>query len=74
MPMDHRLMNIRKLASCPNVNERMLTSLVWGGIMPLFKAGNQWRFRKTIINICLDDPILRSVRNAAQSGDIHDYQ
>jgi len=56
--MDDRLMTVKHLASYLNVNERTVLKLVSEGSIPGLKVGNQWRFRKAMIDTWLDDQLL----------------
>lgn len=56
--MDDRLMTAKQLASYLNVNERTVLKLVAEGSIPGVKVGNQWRFRKAMIDTWLDDQML----------------
>jgi excisionase family DNA binding protein len=56
--MDDRLMTIKQLAGYLNLNERTVLRLVTDGGLPGVKVGNQWRFRKAMIDAWLDDQML----------------
>ncbi len=56
--MEDRLMTVKQLATYLNVNERTVLKLVQEGALPGVKVGNQWRFRKTMIDTWLDDQML----------------
>jgi excisionase family DNA binding protein len=56
--MDDRLMTIKQLASYLKLNERTIVKLVADGALPGVKIGNQWRFRKAMIDTWLDDQML----------------
>jgi excisionase family DNA binding protein len=56
--MDDRLMTIKQLASYLKLNERTIVKLVTDGTLPGLKIGNQWRFRKAMIDTWLDDQML----------------
>jgi len=56
--MDDRLMTIKQLATYLNVNERTVLKLVQEGLLPGVKVGNQWRFRRAMIDTWLDDQML----------------
>ncbi len=56
--MEDRLMTIKQLASYLSVNERTVLKLVQEGALPGVKVGNQWRFRKAMIDTWLDDQML----------------
>ncbi len=53
-----RLMTVKELAAYLNINERTLLKLVSDGALPGVKIGNQWRFRKVMIDAWLDDQML----------------
>jgi excisionase family DNA binding protein len=53
-----RLMTVRQIAEYLNVNERTVLKLVTEGTLPGMKLGNQWRFRKAMIDTWLDDQML----------------
>jgi excisionase family DNA binding protein len=56
--MDDRLMTAKQLAAYLSVNERTVIKLVADGSIPGVKVGNQWRFRKAMIDTWLDDQML----------------
>ena len=56
--LDDRLMTVRQLAAYLNINERTVLKLVCEGALPGVKVGNQWRFRKAMIDTWLDDQML----------------
>lgn len=56
--MEDRLLTVKELATYLNVNERTVLNLVGEGALPGFKVGNQWRFRKAMIDTWLDDQTL----------------
>lgn len=56
--MEDRLMTVKQLATYLNVNERTVLKLVQEGALPGVKVGNQWRFRKAMIDTWLDDQML----------------
>ena len=51
-------MTTRQVADYLNVNERTLIKLVSEGALPGVKIGNQWRFRKAMLDAWLDDQML----------------
>src|SRR2546426_10455090 len=51
-------MTVRQLAAYLRVNERTVLKLVCVGTIPGVKVGNQWRFRKAMIDTWLDDQML----------------
>ena len=58
MEMDDRLMTVKELAAYLNLNERTVLKLAAEGPLPAVKVGNQWRFRKAMIDAWLDDQML----------------
>ncbi len=56
--MEDRLMTIKQLASYLNVNDRTVLKIAQEGVLPGVKVGNQWRFRKAMIDTWLDDQML----------------
>lgn len=56
--MEDRLMTVKQLAAYLSVNERTVLKLVQEGALPGVKVGNQWRFRKAMIDTWLDDQML----------------
>ncbi len=58
MPIEDRLLTVKQLATYLSVNERTILKLVTEGALPGVKVGNQWRFRKTMIDTWLDDQAL----------------
>lgn len=53
-----RLMTVRQVAAYLNVNERTVLKLVSEGALPGVKIGNQWRFRKAMLDAWFDDQML----------------
>lgn len=53
-----RLMTAKEVATYLNVNERTVLKLVSEGVLPAVKIGNQWRFRKPMLDTWLDDQML----------------
>jgi excisionase family DNA binding protein len=53
-----RLMTIKQLAEYLSINDRTVLKLVSEGALPGVKVGNQWRFRKAMIDTWLDDQML----------------
>jgi excisionase family DNA binding protein len=51
-------MTVKQLADYLNLNERTVLKLVSEGSVPGVKIGNQWRFRKAMIDTWLDDQML----------------
>lgn len=68
------LMTARQVANYLNVNERTVLKLVAEGSLPGVKIGNQWRFRKAMLDTWLDDQMLGvaprpiEVRDAARTA------
>jgi excisionase family DNA binding protein len=56
--MEDRLLTVKHLAEYLSVNERTVLKLVSEGTLPGVKVGNQWRFRKAMIDAWLDDQML----------------
>jgi nitrogen PTS system EIIA component len=56
--LDDRLLTLKELAAFLSINERTLLKLVSEGEVPGVKIGNQWRFRKAMIDAWLDDQML----------------
>lgn len=56
--MHDRLMTVKELAAYLNLNERTVLKLAAEGPLPAVKVGNQWRFRKAMIDTWLDDQML----------------
>src|SRR5512142_866857 len=56
--MEDRLMTVKSLAEYLCVNDRTVLKLVSDGALPGVKVGNQWRFRKAMIDTWLDDQML----------------
>jgi nitrogen PTS system EIIA component len=52
------LMTIKQVAAFLNINERTVLKLVSEGALPGVKIGNQWRFRKPMLDAWLDDQML----------------
>jgi excisionase family DNA binding protein len=53
-----RLMTVKQVAAFLNINERTVLKLVSEGALPGVKIGNQWRFRKPMLDTWLDDQML----------------
>jgi PTS system nitrogen regulatory IIA component len=58
MGRDDRLLTVKELAAYLNLNERTVLKLAAEGPLPAVKVGNQWRFRKAMIDAWLDDQML----------------
>lgn len=56
--MQDQLMTVKQLAEYLNLNERTVLKLVQDGQLPGVKIGNQWRFRRPMIDTWLDDQML----------------
>lgn len=56
--MADRLMTVKELATYLNLNERTVLKLAGEGPLPAMKVGNQWRFRKAMVDAWLDDQML----------------
>lgn len=56
--VEDQLMTIKQVAAYLRVNERTVLKLVQDGSLPGVKVGNQWRFRKAMIDTWLDDQML----------------
>jgi len=56
--LEDRLMTIKQLAEYLRINDRTVLKLVSDGALPGVKVGNQWRFRKAMIDTWLDDQML----------------
>ncbi len=56
--VDDRLMTVRELAAYLKLNERTVLKLAAQGPLPAVRVGNQWRFRKAMIDAWLDDQAL----------------
>jgi excisionase family DNA binding protein len=52
------LMTVRHVASYLNLNERTVLKLVSEEALPGVKIGNQWRFRRAMLDAWLDDQML----------------
>ena len=52
------LLTVKQLAAYLSVNERTVLKLVAEGTLPGVKVGNQWRFRKAMIDTWLDDQMI----------------
>lgn len=70
-----RLLTVKELAAYLRLNERTVLKLAAEGPLPAVKVGNQWRFRKAMIDTWLDDqmlgisrPYVEPVVNAGSSG------
>ena len=62
MEASDRLMTVKDLAAYLNLNERTVLKLAADGPLPAVKVGNQWRFRKAMIDAWLDDQMLGLTR------------
>lgn len=51
-------MTVKQLAEYLSINDRTVLKLVSDGSLPGVKVGNQWRFRKAMIDTWLDDQML----------------
>lgn len=52
------LLSVKQLATYLSVNERTVLKLVAEGALPGVKVGNQWRFRKAMVDTWLDDQMI----------------
>lgn len=55
---EDRLLTVRQLAGYLSLNQRTVLKLVSEGALPGVKVGNQWRFRRAMIDTWLDDQML----------------
>ncbi len=60
---DEGLLTVRELAGYLKLNQRTVLKLVSEGAIPGVRLGNQWRFKRALIDAWLDDRIL-GVRDA----------
>jgi len=51
-------MTVRQVGAYLNLNERTVLKLVSEGALPGVKIGNQWRFRKAMLDAWIDDQML----------------
>jgi PTS system nitrogen regulatory IIA component len=58
------LLTVRELAGYLKLNQRTVLKLVGEGAIPGVRLGNQWRFKRELIDVWLDDRML-GVREAA---------
>ena len=66
--MEDRLMTVKQISHYLSVNERTVLKLVSDGVIPGVKVGNQWRFRKAMIDTWLDDQMLGLSPSVVTSG------
>lgn len=66
--MEDRLMTVKQVSHYLSVNERTVLKLVAEGALPGVKVGNQWRFRKKMIDTWLDDQMLGLSPSYVPSG------
>ncbi len=66
------LLTIKQLANYLSVNERTVLKLVAEGTLPGVKVGNQWRFRKAMIDTWLDDQLIGVTPRYIESPHIND--
>src|SRR5213593_2531109 len=66
MDFEDRLLTVKELAAYLNLNERTVLKLAAEGPLPAVKVGNQWRFRKAMIDTWLDDQMLGISRRYVQ--------
>lgn len=55
-------MTVKQLAAYLNVNERTVLKLAAQAALPAVRVGNQWRFRKAMVDTWLDDQMLGLTR------------
>lgn len=60
-------MTVKQLAEYLSINDRTVLKLVSDGSLPGVKVGNQWRFRKAMIDTWLDDQMLGVVPRYLES-------
>src|SRR5215831_7991321 len=56
--VEDRLLTLKELAAYLKINERTALKLVAEGALPAVRLGNQWRFRKFMVDAWLDDQML----------------
>jgi excisionase family DNA binding protein len=56
--VDGQLLTVKDIATYLQVNDRTVLKLVVDGKLPAVKVGNQWRFRRNIVDAWLDDQML----------------
>lgn len=66
--MEDRLLTIKQLAAYLNVNERTVLKLASNSELPAVRVGNQWRFRKAMVDTWLDDQMLGITRRSIAPG------
>lgn len=62
-------MTLKHLAEYLNLNERTVLKLVQEGAIPGVKIGNQWRFRRPMIDTWLDDQMLGITPRSVATDD-----
>lgn len=62
-------MTVKHLAEYLSLNERTVLKLVQDGTIPGVKIGNQWRFRRPMIDTWLDDQMLGITPRAVSPTD-----
>jgi len=55
---DDPLLTVRELASYLRVNQRTVLKLAADGSLPGVRVGNQWRFRRRLVDTWLDDQMI----------------
>jgi excisionase family DNA binding protein len=70
--MEDRLLTVKQLAEYLSVNDRTVLKLVSDGSLPGVKVGNQWRFRKAMIDTWLDDQMLGVVPRYLDAPGLND--
>ena len=63
------LMTVSELAEYLRLNERTVLKLAANGELPGVRLGNQWRFRRSVVDVWLDDQML-GVRRQPSTGTI----
>jgi len=71
LELTDRLMTARQVADYLAINGRTVLKLVSEGTLPGVKIGNQWRFRKAMLDAWLDDQMLGVIPQHLQRDETY---
>jgi len=66
------ILTIREVAKYLKMNERSIYKLAHQGVIPTVKIGNQWRFRKNLIDAWLESSMASAAMNSLSGGNAQD--
>ena len=63
MPESREVMNLRQASNYLGVSPDTLYRYICEGLVPAFKLGSRWRFRKTVLDRWMEDEMRQSRSN-----------